>query len=460
MLRWRAFITAIIFAWTVGSTVAQEKPRLAVETFDAIWEIIRDTHFDTNFNGVNWNAVRTNFLPRVERARSSDEVREVIQGMLDLLGESHLMIIPGSPSRALMLKEKNEARDPQRSRPPVAPQPAPAGESGTTGIEVRILGGQIVVFRVWPGSAAAAAGVKPGWIIERVDGEAAIDPMLDEKKAARGQREFLLWHYAASLLKGAVGEKCELEVKTERGERRKVEIVRGREIGEPAKLGNLPTMFTRVETKQMRTAAGKKIGHLAFNLWMLPAVAEINRFVDANRNADGIVIDVRGNLGGIGGMVMGVSGHFVNDRVLLGRMKMREGELTFTAIPRRVDLQMRPTNTFQGKLAILVDGISLSSAELFAGGMQEAGRARIFGEKTGGQALPAVSDRLPNGDLLYHPVADFVTGKGRRLEGNGVVPDEDVPLRLEALRAGRDEVLSAALRWMDSAPQPARRGVE
>jgi C-terminal processing protease CtpA/Prc len=57
---------------------------------------------------------------------------------------------------------------------------------------------------------------------------------------------------------------------------------------------------------------------------------------------------------------------------------------------------------------------------------------------------------LPNGDLLYHAVADFTTPKGRRLEVNGVAPDELIPLRIEALRAGRDEPLEAALRWMDS----------
>jgi carboxyl-terminal processing protease len=150
----------------------------------------------------------------------------------------------------------------------------------------------------------------------------------------------------------------------------------------------------------------------------------------------------------------------VNKRVSLGKMTMRDNELNFVAFPQLVDTQLRGTNTFQGNLAIIVDGISLSSAELFAGGLQELGRAHVFGETTGGQALPAVSDRLPNGDLLYHAVADFKTPKGRRLEENGVVPDEIVPLRLEALRAGIDEPLQAALRWIDSTPQRANSGVE
>lgn len=426
---------------------AATPPPLAVETFQAAWEIIRDTHFDTNFNGVDWNATRTNFLPRIEAARSQEEVRDTIQDMLDLLNVSHLMILPGTPQRRFLDAETNTPA----ATTAVAPiRPAPAREAGSLGMEVRVLNNQLVVFRVDPLGAAAKAGVQPGWIITKIDGEPAIDKTVDEQEH---NREFLLWHRAASLLKGPFGEKCALAVITNAGKKETLTIARAREMGQPAKLGNLPTMYTRASTNELKTASGKRVGYLAFNLWMLPAIQTINEFVDANRNSEAIVVDVRGNLGGIGGMVMGVSGHFVNKPVSLGRMTMRDNNLNFMASPRRVDTQSRATNTFRGKLAILVDGVSLSSTELFAAGMQEVGRARVFGERTGGQALPALSDRLPNGDLLYHAVADFKTPKGRRLEENGVEPDEVVPLRLEALRAGIDEPLEAALRWIDSTPQ-------
>src|SRR5690349_10904743 len=81
---------------------AATPPALAVETFQAAWEIIRDTHFDTNFNGVDWNSTRTNFLPRIEAARSQAEVRDTIQEMLDLLNVSHLMVLPGTPQRRFL----------------------------------------------------------------------------------------------------------------------------------------------------------------------------------------------------------------------------------------------------------------------------------------------------------------------------------------------------------------------
>ena len=79
---------------------------------------------------------------------------------------------------------------------------------------------------------------------------------------------------------------------------------------------------------------------------------------------------------------------------------------------------------FAGPVAILVDAMSGSATECFAGGMQSIGRARVFGQTSMGQALPALFDRLPNGDLLIHAYGDFVTADGTRLEGRGVVPDQ------------------------------------
>ncbi len=55
---------------------------------------------------------------------------------------------------------------------------------------------------------------------------------------------------------------------------------------------------------------------------------------------------------------------------------------------------------------------------------------------------------LPNGDVLMHAVGDFVTAKGERLEGRGVIPDEAVTLTRADLLAGRDAALLAALRWI------------
>ena len=118
-------------------------------------------------------------------------------------------------------------------------------------------------------------------------------------------------------------------------------------------------------------------------------------------------------------------------------MKTRESkELRFPANPRLVNARGERVAAFTGPLAILVDSMSGSASECFAGGMQSIGRARIFGQPSMGQALPALFDRLPNGDVLIHAYGDFVTSDGTRLEGRGVIPDEIQPLDRQELLAG------------------------
>ena len=187
-----------------------------------------------------------------------------------------------------------------------------------------------------------------------------------------------------------------------------------------------------------------------FNVWMAAVDAPFQRAIDEHRGAAGIVLDLRGNPGGLAAMMMGIAGHFVGERTPLGVMKTRDNELRFTVNPRLVSADGRPVSPFQGPVAILVDSLSGSASECFTGGMQSLKRVRVFGQRSMGAALPSQFDRLPNGDVFIHATGDFVTADGTRLEGTGVIPDEDVPLTRDDLLAGRDRALDAALAWIDA----------
>ena len=103
---------------------------------------------------------------------------------------------------------------------------------------------------------------------------------------------------------------------------------------------------------------------------------------------------------------------------------------------------------YEGTVAILVDGESVSTSEIFAAGMQYLRRARVFGDTTSGQALPALTRRLPNGDVLMHVFSDYTLPDGTRLEVRGVIPDVVQPVTRADLLAGRDAALLAAVRWI------------
>jgi carboxyl-terminal processing protease len=138
-------------------------------------------------------------------------------------------------------------------------------------------------------------------------------------------------------------------------------------------------------------------------------------------------------------------------------MKMRAVELEFRANPRRSTADGRRVAPFAGPVAILIDELTGSASECFAGGLQSLGRARVFGETSMGQALPAATRQLANGDVLMYAIGDFITATGARLERTGVVPDEVVPLSIARLAAGGDGALAAALAWIDASGRAAVR---
>jgi carboxyl-terminal processing protease len=163
--------------------------------------------------------------------------------------------------------------------------------------------------------------------------------------------------------------------------------------------------------------------------------------IEACKSCDGLIIDLRGNPGGIGGMAMGMAGWLVDKPgQRLGTMYMRGATLNFVINPR--------AETFNGPVAVVVDGSSASTSEIFAGGLKDLGRARIFGEPTAAAALPSLIAKLPNGDGFQYAIANYISEGGQALEGNGVIPDSEVKLTRAALLAGHDSVIDAALDWI------------
>ena len=113
------------------------------------------------------------------------------------------------------------------------------------------------------------------------------------------------------------------------------------------------------------------------------------------------------------------------------------------------------TPHYGGPVAVLVDGMSMSTSEIFARGIQDLHRGRVFGQATPGAALPSIVVTLPNGDRFQYAVADYVSLGGARLEGVGVTPDEYVSLDRASLLSGHDASLEAALRWIAQQKPPA-----
>ncbi|CAN5649592.1 hypothetical protein BH23GEM11_BH23GEM11_13380 [soil metagenome] len=423
---------------------------LAIQTFDSVWSRVANTHYDPHMGGVDWTAVRTELEPRAMQATSNQELRTVLSEMVGRLGLSHFAIF--GPNAGAALESTAEGGDATG---------APGGGSGLAnpGMDLRVVEDRVVVVRVRPGSSAERAGVRPGWELTRIGtGDAAVLPEgMGESLMAMGTpeeriRALYLPMLALAALQGDEGNAVDVTMIDADGRERRMALDRNPPAGELARFGYLPPFPVEVSHQRFELQGGEAAGWIHFTGWFPAAMPRVAEAVDRYRDLQGIVIDLRGNPGGLAGMAMGIAGHFIDERVSLGEMTNRSGALQFNVSPQRVTSAGERVDPFGGPVAILLDPLSASTSEIFAAGMQSLGRARIFGETTAGQALPAVIISLPNGDRLMHVVADYTAPGGVRLEGRGVIPDETVRPSREALLAGEDPALDRALRWIASSP--------
>lgn len=415
-----------------GVSVASTPPKDPLVTFDSAWTIIARTHWDTTYNGVNWRAVRDELRPKAAAAQTTGQLRAVLSDMVSRLNQSHFSIIP------------REVADASGSSTDGAKAP---DRSGTVGAELRWIDSTVIVAQLDRGGPAEQAGVRAGWRLLAVNG-CPISARLARAPVEADLRRAALTAYsiATQALAGPVGDTAAVLFADERGADRLVRIVRAPPQGVVAKFGNLPAMTAELSHERVRVQ-GKTVGIIRFNIWMPVLSPQFDAAIDSLRDVDAIVLDVRGNFGGVGGMSMGIAGHFLDSTRTIGTMVQRGATLKFVANPRRVDTRSRGVTPFAGPLAIVVDELSISTTEIFAGGLQALGRAQVFGVQTSGQALPSVPERLPNGDILYHAIADFLSPTGKQIEGDGVRPDHVVPMTRAARLAGRDPALDAALAW-------------
>ena len=102
-------------------------------------------------------------------------------------------------------------------------------------------------------------------------------------------------------------------------------------------------------------------------------------------------------------------------------------------------------DAYKGPVVILVNSGSASGSELFAGSMQAAGRAEVLGQPSCGCLLGFLGyARIPGGAELAYSEMGFVLGNGKRIEGEGVIPDRVVPVTLPDLQMNRDRALEEA----------------
>ncbi len=387
------------------------------QSFDIVWTTVQESYWDSSFGGLDWMAIREQYRPKVAKAKNRRELSILLQSMLNELELSHFNIVSSS-SQSL--------------------DKFPRG--GYSGITLKYVDGQAYVVRIAPDSAAAEAGIAVGWRLKSIHRRSVkrlVTPfrrsVLPEKR-----KQFHIDMYLNEVIQGGVNKRLRSDWYPPQKRALKTYMVPRYDARElSGSVGLVPSQ--RIEYEECYDE--NDVLYIRFNFFV-PSLMDTIResIIGARGRARGIIIDLRSNVGGLAIMASGITGLLVDEKTTLGKLFLRNGYISYQGYPQR--------ERYSGPVAILIDSGSVSTSEMLAAGLQEAGRVRVFGQTSLGESLPSLFKRLPSGDLFQFAVGDYLTPEGFRIEKQGVIPDQLIAPSKEDLEAGVDVTLQQAKSWI------------
>jgi carboxyl-terminal processing protease len=389
-------------------------------TLEQVWKIVLTKHYDSTLGCLDWPAIRVEYGQKLTEAADEAAAYGMMNEMLGKLGQSHLAVVP--PGRAT----HGEPRGATLTGPATVP------------VKVRVVEGVVAVVEAKVDGHNS--GLPGGAQIVAVD-DAVVAEALDAIKQ-RWTRDveanFRAAQTVQTWLSCPEGAKKKVRFIPAGSDKEKSKTVKCTMLDrEHVSLGNLQGVPVEVEHKMIPKT---KVGYLRFNVWMIPLVAQIEAGLAdlRKKGAESLILDLRGNPGGVGAMVVPVGRLMMAESADLGVMHMRDGEQIFAVTAG--------DDPFAGRVIVLVDEGTGSTSEIFAQAMQDIGRVQAFGAgPSQGAALPSLIEKLDSGAILQYVVADYRSPKDIAVEGRGVQPDQVVPETRAAFAKGGDPVLDAAV---------------
>jgi carboxyl-terminal processing protease len=261
------------------------------------------------------------------------------------------------------------------------------------GVVLDLSGTTPAVDRVVSGSPAEKAGVKAGDQITAVDGKSAAGLTLDQLGAA---------------IRGVEGTLVTLTV-IHAGSTAAVDIPIIRESFD-------------IPSVEFGMVPGTHVADIALLQFSSGASDQLQAAIEqaAAKGATGLVLDMRGNPGGLASEAIGVASHFLTSGVVY-----IQRDASGTKTDQNVDKSEKHTDI---PIVVLVDHNTASAAEIVAGALQDGHRAKIVGVTTFGTGTVLQQYTLSDGSALFLGTADWLTPAGHAIFGVGIKPDQTVDL--------------------------------
>ncbi len=355
--------------------------------FDKSWQTIKNEYYDPSFNHQRWGHWKTRYQGKI---KTKEDAKVAIDTMLASLDD---------PYSIFLTKEDFAEQNTSIT-------------SKISGIGVNIVNdaGKIRIISVIENTPAQFADVKPNDIILAVNGKKVSGMSLAD---------------VSNLVKGPVNTFVNMD------------ILRGKE-----KL-NKKIIRKEINIKTVKSSNEKNIGYIQISSFI--STSTPNEFLEAlenTQNSKGLIVDLRGNTGGL-----------LTNAVFIANIFIEKGKLV-SIVGRngyRYDVMAQDTNLdIEKPVIILVNGTSASASEILSGAMKDYHRAKIIGTKTYGKGMVQKIIPMPNETGLNLTIAKYLTPRGRDINKKGITPDVEVDFTKKDIIEHKDIQLETAKRIMNT----------
>lgn len=344
--------------------------------YQRAWKLIKESYYDQKYNGQDWNRWEHRYDGKL---KTSDDAHKAIETMLASLGDPYTRFL----DRDAFDEEKSQI------------------EAHLFGVGMQLgmnKEHKVVVIAPIEGTPAFNAGIQPGDEITEVDQKPVKGQSLDQ---------------VVKQIRGPISTKVSITLQR-KTEKKKVLLSRA----------EIP--IRAVATSELLPG---NIGYIRLDSFISSkADAEMRTALKKLSGADGIILDLRNNPGGLLANAISIANMFLDKGVIVS---------TIDADGYKNSQYSNNSPITHQPLVVLINGGSASASEILSGALRDNGRAKLVGQKSFGKGLVQAINKLEDGSGINVTIAKYLTPNDTDIHKVGIIPDYKVDLKEDDYNKGK-----------------------